>query len=94
MVAWGSHTCNHHLNPYIRGMVVPQTSSQSPKKPSSQKKTAETISGVSPDRTLVECIELSRNTHPYFIATQAHPEFLSRVEKPHPLFVGLIRAGM
>lgn len=46
MVAWGSHTCNHHLNPYIRGMVVPQTSSQSPKKPSSQKKTAETISGV------------------------------------------------
>lgn len=52
------------------------------------------LSGMSPDRTLVEFIELLRNTHPYFIATQAHPEFLSRVEKPHPLFVGLIRAGM
>lgn len=46
MVASGSHTCIHHLNPYIRGMVVPQTSAQSPQKPSSQKKTAEQISAV------------------------------------------------
>ena len=49
-----------------------------------------TLSGMSPDGSLVEHIELSG--HPYFIATQAHPEFLSRVEKPHPLFVGLVEA--
>ena len=48
------------------------------------------LSGMSPDGALVEFIELPH--HPYFIATQAHPEFLSRVEKPHPLFVGLIEA--
>jgi CTP synthase len=48
------------------------------------------VSGVSPDGMLVEFIELPN--HPYFVATQAHPEFLSRVEKPHPLFVGLIDA--
>lgn len=40
---------------------------------------------------LVEHIEL--HDHPYRVATQAHPEFLSRLEKPHPLFVGLVRAG-
>lgn len=39
---------------------------------------------------LVEYIELS--DHPYFVATQAHPEFTSRLERPHPLFVGLIKA--
>jgi CTP synthase len=41
---------------------------------------------------LVEIIELSNKVHPYFIATQSHPEFLSRPDKPHPLFDGLIRA--
>jgi CTP synthase len=49
------------------------------------------LSGMSLDGTLVEFVELPRDVHPYFIATQAHPEFLSRVEKPHPLFVGLVR---
>ncbi len=48
------------------------------------------ISWLSPDGFLAEFIELP--THPYFIATQAHPEFLSRVEKPHPLFAGLVEA--
>lgn len=48
------------------------------------------ISWLSPDGFLAEFIELP--THPYFIATQAHPEFLSRVEKPHPLFVWLVDA--
>jgi CTP synthase len=41
---------------------------------------------------LVEIIELSKKVHPYFIATQSHPEFLSRPDKPHPLFDGLVRA--
>jgi CTP synthase len=50
------------------------------------------ISGTSPDSKLVEFIEL--NNHPYFIATQAHPEFKSRLEKVHPLFDGLIRAWL
>lgn len=48
------------------------------------------ISWLSPDGFLAEFIELPN--HPYFIATQAHPEFLSRVEKPHPLFLWLIEA--
>lgn len=48
------------------------------------------ISGTSPDGTLVEYVEGS--DHPYFIATQAHPEFRSRPMRPHPLFVGLLRA--
>ena len=46
------------------------------------------ISWTSPDWKLVEFIEL-RN-HPFFIATQAHPEFQSSLENPHPLFVGLV----
>ena len=45
-------------------------------------------SGVSPDGRLVEFIE--RIDHPYFVGTQAHPEFKSRPNRPHPLFVGLI----
>ncbi|MDO5044592.1 MAG: CTP synthase, partial [Coriobacteriia bacterium] len=52
------------------------------------------VSGLSPDDRLVENIELPREVHPYFIATQAHPEFKSRPTKPHPLFVGLIDAAI
>lgn len=48
------------------------------------------ISGTSPDGKLVEFVEGA--DHPYFLATQAHPEFRSRPTRPHPLFVGLIRA--
>ncbi len=50
------------------------------------------ISGLSPNKKLVEFIELKN--HPYYIATQAHPEFKSRLENPHPLFVGLIEAAV
>ncbi len=49
------------------------------------------ISGASPDGRLVELIELKN--HPFFIACQYHPEFLSRPGKPHPLFGGLIQAA-
>ena len=49
------------------------------------------ISGLSPDGKLVEYIEAKDN--PYFVATQAHPEFKSRPSRPHPLFVGFIKAA-
>jgi len=52
------------------------------------------VSGESPDRQLVEFIELPREAHPYYVATQAHPEFLSRPTKAHPLFAGLIGAAI
>jgi CTP synthase len=52
------------------------------------------FSGVSPDGDLVEFIELPRDVHPYFIATQAHPELRSRPTRAHPLFSGLIEAAV
>lgn len=52
------------------------------------------ISGVSPDSSLVEFVELPRETHPYYVATQAHPEFKSRPTRAHPLFAGLIAAAL
>lgn len=50
------------------------------------------LSGLSPDRNIVEMIELEG--HPYFVATQAHPEFKSRPDAAHPLFNGLIRSAL
>lgn len=50
------------------------------------------FSGRSPDATLIEMVEAVN--HPYYIATQAHPEFLSRPMKPHPLFAGFVRAAL
>jgi len=52
------------------------------------------FSGKSPDGILVEFIELNQRDHPFFVGTQAHPEFTSRVLKPNPLFNGLIKAGI
>lgn len=52
------------------------------------------IAGTSPDGSLVEFIELPPTVHPYFVATQAHPEFKSRPFKAHPLFAGLVRAAL
>jgi CTP synthase len=52
------------------------------------------ISGTSPDNNLVEFIELPPEIHPYFIATQGHPELKSRPTRPHPLFRGLIEAAL
>jgi CTP synthase len=50
------------------------------------------ISGTSPDGRLVEFVEAAN--HPYFVATQAHPEFKSRPFTPHPLFTGLLRSAV
>jgi CTP synthase len=52
------------------------------------------FSGTSPDGKLVEFVELPRETHPYYVATQAHPELSSRPTRPHPLFVGLVKAAL
>ncbi len=52
------------------------------------------FSGMSPDRELIEFVELARDTHPYFVATQAHPELRSRPTRPHPLFSGLVAAAL
>lgn len=48
------------------------------------------VSGINPGSGLIEVMELRRELHPYFIATQAHPEFKSKLMEPHPLFKGLI----
>lgn len=50
------------------------------------------ISGISPDGQLVEIIELEQ--HPWFVACQFHPEFKSRPNRPHPLFLGLINSAL
>lgn len=50
------------------------------------------VSGTSPDGQLAEIIEYP--SHPFFIATQFHPEFLSKPTQPHPLFVGFIAAAL
>ena len=50
------------------------------------------LSGISPDGRIVEMIELKE--HPFFIATQAHPEFKSRPDMAHPLFAGLVAAAL
>ena len=52
------------------------------------------FSGVSPDYRLVEIIELPPSVHPYFVATQFHPEFKSRPNRAHPLFAGLVGAAL
>ena len=52
------------------------------------------ISGTSPDGSLVEFVELDQDLHPYFVATQAHPELKSRPTHAHPLFRGLIAAAV
>ncbi|BFM25591.1 CTP synthase [Microbacterium sp. P26] len=52
------------------------------------------FSGLNPDLDLVEFVELPRDVHPYYIATQAHPELRSRPTEPHPLFRGLVGAAL
>ncbi|MCG7257735.1 MULTISPECIES: CTP synthase [unclassified Corynebacterium] len=52
------------------------------------------FSGTSPDGTLVEFVEYPKDVHPYFVATQAHPEYKSRPTRSHPLFQGLVDAAL
>ncbi len=52
------------------------------------------ISGISPDERLVEMVELPESVHPWYVATQAHPEFKSRPTKPQPLFREFVRASI
>ena len=52
------------------------------------------FSGVFQERDLIEFVELPREVHPYYVGTQAHPELRSRPTRPHPLFVGLIKAAI
>ena len=52
------------------------------------------ISGTHPDLGLVEFVELPTDVHPYYVSTQAHPEFKSRPTRAHPLFAGLIGAAI
>ena len=56
------------------------------------KKNGLIISGTSPDGKLVEAIELSQKDHPFFVATQFHPEYKSRPLSPHPIFVAYLEA--
>lgn len=52
------------------------------------------FSGLNPEQDLVEYVELPKEVHPYYVATQAHPEFKSRPTKPNPLFHGLVKAAL
>jgi CTP synthase len=56
------------------------------------KGSAMVFSGMNPSRKLVEMVELQ--DHPWFLATQFHPEYRSTVAQPHPLFVGFVRAAL
>ena len=52
------------------------------------------VAGTSPDGTLVEFVELPVEVHPFYVSTQAHPEFKSRPDRAHPLFAGLVEAAI
>jgi CTP synthase len=52
------------------------------------------VSGLNPGTGLVEIMEMNRRVHPFFIGTQAHPEFKSRLASPSPMFVGLVKAAL
>ena len=52
------------------------------------------FSGTSPDGHLVEFVEYPREQHPFFVATQAHPELKSRPTRPHPLFAAFVEAAL
>jgi CTP synthase len=52
------------------------------------------FSGKAPDYPIMQILELPQEVHPYFVATQAHPELISRPLRPEPLFLGLVRAAL
>ncbi len=73
------HRHRYEVNPKYHGVL---------------EKSGMVISGTSRNGRLVEFIELPESMHPYFTATQAHPEYKSRLEKPSPLYYGLIKAAV
>ncbi|MDP7466592.1 MAG: gamma-glutamyl-gamma-aminobutyrate hydrolase family protein, partial [Candidatus Pacebacteria bacterium] len=52
------------------------------------------FSGTSPDRKLMEIVEIPRNKHPFFVGVQFHPEFQARPLSPHPLFTEFLKAAI
>ena len=71
----------------------PPLRGEQPVPPAGSRKPGLVCSGTSPDDRLVEFIELPESTHPFFVATQAHPEFKSRPDRPHPLFAAFVDAA-
>jgi len=52
------------------------------------------FSGRSPNHPIMQVLELPADRHPFFLATQAHPELMSRPLDPHPMFTGVVRAAL
>ena len=75
----------------VASATATATSSTTPTAPGSSRP-ASCWPGLSPDRRLVEFMELA--DHPFWVGTQAHPEFKSRPDRPHPLFRELIAAAL
>ena len=77
-----------------RGAPPPPLRGQQPLPRAARAAAGLVFSGTNPDLDLVEFVELPRDVHPYYVATQAHPELRSRPTRPHPLFAGLIGAAI
>jgi CTP synthase len=75
---WERHRHRYEFNPEFRQVL---------------EKEGFVFSGVSPDGKFVEMIELPRETHPFFVAGQFHPEYKSKPLAPHPLFVSFVKAA-
>src|SRR5947199_6860618 len=78
-VVYERHRHRYEFNPRFRGRL---------------EESGLRCSGTSPDDRLVEFVELFGDEHPFFVATQAHPEFKSRPNRPHPLFRELVKAAL
>ena len=79
--------------PRSRSATATATRSTTPTGPTSRRRVSSSPA-PRPTATLVEFVELPREVHPYYVSTQAHPEFLSRPNRAHPLFAGLVGAAL
>jgi len=75
-VIWERHRHRYEVNNFYRDRLI---------------EAGLQVSGTSPDDTLVEIVEIARDQHPFFLAVQFHPEFKSRPDRPHPLFLEAIK---
>jgi len=92
--AYGSETCSE---PYASAQVSERHRHRYEVNNAYRQRLVEAglvVSGTSPDGHLVEFVELPREVHPYFVATQAHPEFKSRPTRSHPLFRSFVAAAV